>query len=232
MVRALAWAAALLAGSQAAAQVPPLAPSETLLLVQGTGEAKAVPDLVTIEVGVVTVDQTAGEAQDSNNREAQRLLAAVRAAGVADLDARTTELSVSPRYSDKDGEAARIIGFTAVNRLSVRLQNVANAGDVISALFEAGANQVRGPNFSLTSDGEPRRVALTAAVADARINANVLASTLGKRVARVLKVRDSRVSEDGANGIIVTGSRITRTPLAVGEVTFKASVSVEFALAD
>lgn len=77
VVRALAAAALLVsvpAGAQSLADPTPTAPlarGETLLVTTGDGEVQVAPDLAAIS------------------------------AGVADLDARTTELSVSPRYSEK-----------------------------------------------------------------------------------------------------------------------------------
>lgn len=237
VVRGFAAAAsALLAliAAPAGAQVPTLAPSETLLLVQGKGEASATPDIMLINAGVITVAATPAAALDANNRQADRLLAAVRAAGVEARDVRTEDLSVYPNYSDADDdENTRIVSYTARNELKLRLRDVQKAGTIISSLFDAGANSVHGPYFTVAEDRALGQAALRDAVADARVNGTLIASALGKRIVRVLKVRDADVQDDGpGRTVIITGSRIAPTPIAPGEVTVTASVVVEFALAD
>lgn len=70
---------------------------------------------------------------------------------------------------------------------------MARAGAVVAAANEAGANQVYGPNFTLSDPDAPIRAARARALAEAKRQAASYAAALGLRVERVV-----RVSETGA----------------------------------
>lgn len=233
----VAAAVALTAGA-AAAQPVVLGPAEGLISVEAQGVYRSRPDLVEMSAGVVAAGATAREAVEANAAMAEKLVAAVRAAGIQARDVQTESLSLRPRFSSDeerrardDGQPPRILGYVATNRLRLRLRDVSQAGNILGALFAAGANEVRGPVFSLVDDTAARRAAERVAVASARAEAENYAAALGKRVGRVLRVADRRnESERYGESIVVTGSRIARTPIEAGEIETSSSVFVDFAL--
>ncbi len=230
--------AAVLAAAPAAAQNVPiaLAPGEVLLNVQEDGVHRVRPDVMELSAGVVTTGRTAREALASNNALAERLLAAVRSRGIAPADVRTEELSVRPQLNGgglgaDDGAPARIAGYVATNRLTLRLRDLSKAPEIVSGLFEAGANSVEGPRFDIADPAPARREARRAAVAAARREAEDYASALNMRVARVLRVSErGGFDSNASDGIFVTGSRIRATPLEPGELPVKVTVWVDYAL--
>jgi uncharacterized protein YggE len=74
--RTLVLAALLSAGAAGA--------EEPLIVVTGSGSAEIQPDRVTIEFTVVNKAKTAAKASEENAREAEPILAALRAMGVPD----------------------------------------------------------------------------------------------------------------------------------------------------
>lgn len=237
---AAALAALLVAAAPAAAQNAPLTlqPGETLLEVQAEGVHLSRPDVMTITAGVVTTAATAPEAMQANNSLATRLIERVRALGVNPRDIRTQRLSLRPRFdeqqraaADRDDREPRIIGYIASNDLELRLRDLSRAGEILAALIDAGANSVRGPQFSLS---QPRPADLAAqqdAIRIARENADSYAQALGMRVARVLRVSERSRYSDGRDGTItVTGSRNSRTPIEPGEISTRSQTWVDFAL--
>jgi len=237
---ALAAAVAVLWTPGAEAQTIPiaLAPGEVPIQVEGRGEALTRPDVMEIGAGVVTTGQTARAALAANNQLAERLIAAVSAAGVEARDVRTAELSVQPRFergdedaADSEGRAPRIRGYVARNTVELRLRDLGRAGDIIGSLFQAGANEVNGPRFSLANPAAAEAAARRAAVADATAEANSYADALGMRVARVLRVSQrGDFDMDPRGEIIVTGSRIAGTPVEPGEVRTAIRVWIDFAM--
>ena len=237
------FAAALLgATAPAAAQpVPALAPGEALISVEAEGRALARPDVMTISAGTVTAGATAAEAVAANAALAQRLVQAVRQSGIEARDVRTANFRVEPRFDERSGpdgmgpggRPPRIVGYVVQNMVEIRLRDLAGAENLVSRLFEAGANSVRGPVFSLSDDRSARRAAERNAVEEARAEADNYAAAVGRRVGRLLRISDRRswtdTDRDGA--IMVTGSRIPRTPIEPGEVETRAVVHVDFALA-
>ena len=238
LVAALAAAGTLLAAPAAAQPVPvALAQGEALLSVQATGEARSRPDVMTITAGVVTSGASAREALASNSALANRLIEAVRAAGVPTADVRTSELSVSPRFADdsrreSEDRPPRILGYVASNQVELRLRDLAKAPQIVESLFQNGANQVRGPSFSLSDPKPARAAARRDAVAAATEEATAYADALNMRIVRVLRVSergDPRGEEN--NSIIVTGSRVSRTPIEPGETTTSLTLWIDYAMA-
>ncbi|HEY0149295.1 MAG TPA: SIMPL domain-containing protein [Allosphingosinicella sp.] len=238
---ALALAGVTAPATPAAAQdvAISLAPGEVLLKVEAEGEHLARPDVVSIQAGVVTTGRTAKEALAANAQLANRLVLAVRGAGVEPRDMQTSNLAVTPQFArdrmDRDEEEGvrSITGYVARNTLALRLRDLSKAADIINALFEAGANEVRGPRFSLSDPAPAIRAARLAAVAAARAEAETYAEALGMRVSRVLRVseREPFDTDEEGGSIIVTGSAIRPAPLEPGEVSTSGRVWIDYALA-
>ena len=232
---ALVMAAAMSAPVAAQDVTIALAPGETLLKVEAEGVSRNQPDLMEITAGVVTTGSSAREALRANSALAERLIAAVRAAGIDPRDVRTAELSVAPRLreSDDDNVRPRILGYVARNSLELRLRDLARASEVIDALFAAGANQVDGPRFALADAKPALREARRAAIAEARAEAETYAEALNMRIARVLRVSERNPMNDGngSDTIVVTGSRVRGAPIEPGEIDTEVTVWADYALA-
>ncbi|OBX18441.1 hypothetical protein A9995_10690 [Erythrobacter sp. QSSC1-22B] len=213
---------------------PSIAANETILRVQGTGRIAAVPEVMTITLGVVTTGESAAAALDANNRKLAPVIAALREAGIPPEQIQTSGLSVDPQFADtRNASADRILGFRASSAVTVESRDLASAGDLVSALFDAGANSISGPEFAVAEENVERltRRAEAEALREARAQADATASALGMRVARVLLVSDSQVQLGrGSGSIVVTGARIAQTPIEPGEITIEARYGLEFAL--
>lgn len=214
-----------------------LAPGEVLLKVEAEGESLARPDVMAITTGVVTTGSTAREALAANSAMANRLLAAVRASGVEPRDVQTSQLAVTPQFArergggDEDDSVRRISGYVARNSVTLRLRDLRKAPDIINALFEAGANEVRGPSFSLQDPAPALKAARRDAVAEARAEADTYAEALGMRISRILRVSERQSFERDSEGYItVTGSRIPSTPLEPGEISTRVRVWIDYAM--
>src|SRR4051812_16505 len=77
----------------------------TRLDISATGEVTRVPDVAIITAGVVTRSTTAtGAIQDAANRM-NRVLAALKGAGVADRDIQTSSIGLNPEYRYPENQA-------------------------------------------------------------------------------------------------------------------------------
>lgn len=230
--------AAICAAVPAAAQTEParpvVLPNETILRVQGEGYAATAPDRMWVTIGVETTGATAEEALDANNRKLAPVVELLRARGIEPADMQTTGLDVDAQYDEgRERSRERITGFRATNTINVLSRDLETAGELISRLFEAGANTINGPTFGVSDEEVVRltRLAEADALRSARAQADQVAETLGMRVSRVLLVWDRDVDvRNGSGYIMVTGSRIMDTPIEPGETIVAAEYSVEFAL--
>jgi uncharacterized protein YggE len=155
------------------------------ITVNGVGTVTAKPDEAEFTFGVETQGQTADEALAKNSVAVQKVIDAVKGAGVAASDIQTQQVSVYPRYSD-NGQA--IVGFTATNSVTAKIRDVSKAGAVTEAAVKAGANQVYGPTFSISNQNALYKSALDDAFADAKSKAEAIAQTTGVTLGRVVNV--------------------------------------------
>src|SRR5580704_1665011 len=143
-MRPIIWIAALSAAFSAhAALADPASDARfaaTTLDLTGHGEAHAPPDMASVDLGVTTAAPTAGEAMARNAAAMTRVIAAVRAKGVADRDIATSTLSLAPQYAYPQGQAQQLTGYQATNRITVTLADLTQVGAVVDAGVGAGAN--------------------------------------------------------------------------------------------
>lgn len=222
---------------QVRSTVPLVEPGETLLLVEASGETDVEPERLAINIGVETSGTTAAEALDANNRQMGRVIDTLKSFDIVEDRFRTTDFSVEPQYADerRSSDTTEILGYVATNRVAVETTELTKAGEMIAAAFAAGANSVRGPYFGFDEDVENAAVreAERLALREAREQADNMASAMGMRVKRILRVSDRRIDFDrerSVNSIIVTGSRIVPTPIEVGSIPLSVEIFVEYAL--
>lgn len=230
LAASLAAAAAVPALAQVPPQVPPL--QGTRLDVVAEGEVTRAPDLVTIGAGVVTQSGRAADALADNARRMAATVAALRRAGVADRDIRTSAISLNPQYRYADNVPPTITGYQASNQVEVRFREVARAGAILDALVAAGANQINGPSFALDQPEAALDEARTKAVTAARARAELYARAAGLRVRRIVSI-----SEDGAARpqppmpmAMAMRAKAADTPIEPGEQRMAVTVSVSFEL--
>jgi uncharacterized protein len=196
------------------------------ITVTGMGVVRATPDRAEISFGVVTPGRTASQALSANDAAIERVVAALRRAGIAAADIQTRSFSVSPRYNEAGDE---ITGYTAENTVSAQLRNLDRAGAVIDAAVGAGANQVFGPSLSRSDSGALYRSALRAGVADARVKAQELASAAGVSLGQIVGVVEQGSSADPPQP--AGADARTSAPIQPGTQQIQASVVVTFAVA-
>lgn len=196
------------------------------ITVNGTGSVATVPDRAEFSFGVTSTGRTASAALSANSAEVEKVIAALKQAGVAAADIQTQFVALSPRTTD-NGEV--IIGYTAHNSVSARLRDLDRAGAIIDAAVAAGANEVFGPNLTSSDRNELYRTALRAAMANAKAKATTLAAASDRTLGRVLAV----VEVGAAPPPVPVESTAPRAgvPIEPGTQTIEASVTVTFALA-
>ncbi len=185
-------------------------PARTLSVV-GDGSVTAVPDTAGFVFGVVTQAKTASEALATNSAAAAKLVAALRGAGVAAADLQTQQVSLQPRYDDRN--PAAIVGYEAQTSVSATIRALARSGAVVDAAVAAGADQVSGPSLTSAARTTLYRQALADAYADAKAKAEALAAKFGASLGHALEV-----TEQGAT---------PPTPLAAGRADVATKQQVE-----
>jgi uncharacterized protein YggE len=184
-------AAAPTAVAAQAVQAPMPAIAGTRLEVSATGEATRVPDLAIISAGVVTRQTTATAAIQENAARMERVLSALRRAGIEERDVQTSSINLNPEYRYQENRAPQLVGYTASNQVSIRFRDIRNTGKILDALVAEGANQINGPTLTIDKPEAALDEARLKALANGRARADVYARALGRRVARIVSISES-----------------------------------------
>ena len=241
---ALALAAALIPTLAHATEAPPVAAANTLLTVSADGKSTRTPDLATFSTGVSSSGKTASAAMAANAAAMNRVIAALKAAGVAGRDIQTANLSLAPVYEDlsrrpqtmpqPENQPPRIVGYQASNTVAVRAHDLARMGAVIDALVAAGATQVNGPDFALDKPEAALDEARVEAIKTARARAELYARATGLRVLRVLSIAESGGYQPQPRVFYAAKAMMADaapSPVEAGEVSMNVNVTMQFELA-
>lgn len=232
----LPYAALAIAAVPAAASAEtPIIADATLLEVSATGRVTRTPDLATIRAGVVTQAATAAAAAGENAARMAKVVAALKAAGIADRDLSTSNLSLSPQYRYVENRPPVVTGYQASNTVSVRFRDIARSGRVLDALVAEGANQIDGPALSLDKPDEALDAARTDAIARARARAELYARAAGLRVERIASISESGENPGGPPPPVLYRARAmaadtAETQVLPGETDVTVTLAVRFLL--
>ncbi len=150
------------------------------------------PDIATIGAGVTTEALTATEALRTNSAEMAKVIAKLKAMGIADKDIQTTGINLNARYDyDRDSQRQIFRGYQASNRVSVILRKIEDTGRVLDALVAAGANDLNGPSFSIENDEAAKDAARKRAIERAQARVKAYADLFGYDGAKVLAISES-----------------------------------------
>lgn len=169
----------------------PEAPTRTIT-VSGAGTAEAVPDLLTISVGVECRRDTVGAAYADAGAASAAVSDALRQHGVAGADIRTSGLNVRADLTWLEGEGQRVAGYVASSMLTVRLRELSAASAAIAAVVDAGGNDVRlnGLELGFADEAAVKARAREAAWKDALRTAEQYASLASARLGAVVSVSE------------------------------------------
>jgi uncharacterized protein YggE len=234
------WLAALLLGASlvpaaAIAQQTPTITQNiagTRLDLSVTGESTRVPDVAIISTGVVTRSPTASGAIQQAASRMERVRSALKAAGIADRDIQTSNLSLNPEYRYVENQPPQLTGYTATNQLSVRFRDIGATGKIIDALVREGANQINGPNLTIDQPAAALDEARAKAVAAGKARAELYARSLGLRVARVVSVSDSGggYSPPPPMPMMVARAQAADSKIDAGEQKLQVTLGMTFEL--
>lgn len=158
--------------------------------VTGSGTAEAVPDLLTVSIGVECRREDVGAAYAAAGQASAGISAVLREHGVGDQDISTSGLNVRADVVWKEGQGQTVSGYVASSILSVRLRDVAGSSEVIAGAVAAGGNDVRlnGLDLGFADAAGVTAQAREAAWQDALATATLFASLAGTELGPVVSV--------------------------------------------
>ncbi|MBV8117347.1 MAG: SIMPL domain-containing protein [Candidatus Eremiobacteraeota bacterium] len=221
---------------------PAVARAATAITVVGQGSASSMPDIATLSLTIGTNNaSSAATAASDNNTIYNRLTAAMTALGVRSSQLRTTSYNVNynapPQNVQPDGSSGPAIlpapsgqyGYSVSRTVSVTLSDTSKVGQAIDAAIGAGVNNVDSVAFGMANPQARRSQALRAAVADARSQAEAIASAAGLRIVAVRSMQEGYTSMPVAPAPMAMARSVAPpTQIEPSSVSTEATVTMTF----
>lgn len=205
---------------------------ERRLTTTGEGEASIKPDVALLTLTVMREAETAREGLDANNAAMKEVIAAAKELGVAGPDIQTAGVQINPRYvytTRSDGtQEGKLAGYQVYNTVSLRVRDVAKAGQILDTSVSLGVNQ--GGNVAFTNDdpsatlGQARRLAVADAIAKARI----LTDAAGVKLGKIIEIADTANAQPPMPITAKAFATDQATPIEAGENSYRVQLSITF----
>lgn len=210
---------------------PAFADSPGRIAVSGQGEVRGAPDQAVLSVGVATTATTAASALSENAVKMNAVMATLKRAGVPEKSIQTSNFSVQPQYPSYNANAAEpphIVGYQVSNQVSVTLDDTKKLGPTLDALVANGANQINSVGFAIKDPAALLSKARELAVADAINHARTYAKAAGVELGPILSIQEGSGEIPRPLIGVMLAERAAPTPIAPGEQSVTANVTVIF----
>jgi uncharacterized protein YggE len=204
-------------------------PPQRTITVTGTGMVTLTPDIAYINIGVHSQDASASAALTDNNTKSQAVIDVIKAAGVAEKDIQTTNFSIYPQQQyDNNGNLTGIL-YVVENTVYVTVRDLSKLGSLLDASVRAGANTINSISFDLADKTGALSQARSAAVAEARKQADELTGATGVSLGDVQTISyyDSTVPvtlQYSRSDMAAAGS----IPVQAGSMQISTTVSIVY----
>ena len=205
--------------------------SDQGVTVQATGTVKVVPDGVSFNFAVSVLAQSSESAMSDASATAELVRAALEAAGVAQEDIATQNVSVYPEYLSSSTGSQTLSGYRAQQVFTVTLRDTAKAGEIVDSVIAAGGNslQVYGVTPTLLDTDAAVAQAREAAIKSAKEKAKDYAGLVDEDLGSVVYITEV-TSPSSPIPLMVGDSGTASSPMAKTEInlgTQDVSVTVE-----
>jgi len=203
-----------------------------VISVSGLGEVSLKSDIAYVYMGVSTENESAADAVAANNADTQRLMDALKAAGIAEADLRTSNFSIwqNTPYG-VDGQPGTPV-YRVDNTVYVTVRDLAKLGDLLDTAVRAGANNINSIQFDVADKTQALSDARKAAVEAARKQAAELAEAAGVTLGDIQGIQyyDAPIPYAEAQGMGGGGGDVAAltVPIAPGQMQITATVTINF----
>lgn len=191
----------------------------------GKGEVSASPDLATVSL---TIRENAKEMKDAQTKVTGKeaaVLDFLNKSGIEKKDIKTESYNSYPQYDygtpcySYSGMPCRqsipkVIGYEVSEYITVKVRDLAKAGEIVQGIGALGISEINGPDFSVEKEDQLKEQARKIAIDDAKTKAETLAKDLGIHLVRIVNF-----SENGNYPMPMYGKATMMADSAAGGVS-------------
>lgn len=200
----------------------------------GVGNVIVKPDVADLNFSITTSGNDSKEALNANNVQMKALIDALKKNGFKDEEIKTNYVVLNPRYDYEYLDTPEIVGYDAVNSITVTLNNLDKIGNTLSFAVENGANSIGYIQYRSSKGTELYNQALINAIKEAKLKADALKGEVGAANISIIKVEELSSNYYRSNTLnldrkVEAAGSIEDVPINVEDLNISASVRVEFA---
>ena len=240
--------------------IPPAGAPVEGISVTGTGKAFGQPTIARATVGVEVRAATADVAMRDVNAGVARVIAALKAAGIAESDLTTQNLSlhfereelpppprpaaepmpaapkartatVQANDASPDSKKLPAGNYRAQNTVVVKIRNLDKVGAVLGTATGAGANVMFGLAFEVEDPRQLEEQAREKAMAAARARAEGLARLAGVRLGPIVSIQESSGGVPTPGPVMAYKAQVGDIPIERGELLVTTTVNAVYSIA-
>ena len=216
--------------------------AQSTIVVSGTGDAYATPDIASFSFTVSADAPTVASAQSTVTTKTNAILVALKGLNIADNDIRTTDYSVYPKYVYQAAICTANgcppsnqvpDGYTVSHSITVKVRKADDAGKALAAAGDNGATNISSLAFTVDDPNATQAQARDLAIKDAKAKAETLAKSLGVSLGRVVDFSEGQ-SNPGPypiyaldSGVASAGKSAPTLPVGQNKVTDNVSITYE-----
>ena len=153
-------------------------------------------------------------------------------AGVEPRRIETSSYSVTAERNFRRDKPDTVVGYWAINMVTVGIVALDRVGAVLQAAIDAGANNVSNLRFTLEDPKPVKRQARANAVKDARTRAQTLAEAAEVKLGNVISIRElsARTPVFKDQRMMLESAMAEAVPIRVDELEVSIQVEVTYAI--
>ncbi len=172
-----------------------------VVTVTGKGEVVAIPDTGSFSFSVVETAKTVPEAQAQATKKINAIIDALKSAGVAEKDIKTTNYSSYPQYDYVQSTVCRdgycpggkqvLRGYEVNQSVTVKVRKLDTAGSLLTKVGDLGASNISSLEFVVDDIEGVKAEARDKAITDAKEKAKILGKSLGVKLTKIVNFTDT-----------------------------------------
>lgn len=219
---------------------------QSTIMVTGSGEAYAIPDIATFSFSAVESGSTVKQAQEKADAKISQALGIVREADVEDKDIATISYNVYPKYEYRNGTCSPLTSYCPPGRqvltgyevnqtITVKVRDTEKTGDLVTRIGATGVSNISGIQF--TVDDRDRYVdqAREQAITEAKAKAKILADQLGVRLGKIMYYNENGAYPlyyaeglGGAKDMSISSVAPRAAELPAGETKITSNITITY----
>ena len=159
--------------------------AERTVTISGYGKVTGNNDIAVTTIGYSNTDKDVAKAQLANKQVMDKVVADLKAMGIADKDLET-DYTIYPDYNYTQTKGQEFLGYKVTNSITIKIRDLSKISDVLSLAGKYGATEVGGLSFTIDDPENLKAQARDNALADAKLKAVKLANSLGVNLTGVV----------------------------------------------